>query len=368
MNRIQTFCFLSSIMVLSVGCQNQQDSASYLTEDSFTQITLDTVFEFSESANVAFRSIHTIKSDEHGNVLVHDFSQPYLIMFDQDGNFLSRIGNEGRGPGEFQGISGFIVDENNLWVIDARNIKMEKFEYQQGKYVHIRTIPLGSMELTGGILGKTEEGFFINNRITLVAGSDSNPTERPISLIDENGEILVNTVFALPIEEQMRLQGLGNVFEGSLIFGNQSLMAFDGINRMYTLWTDSLSIYTYTTDRYRRHAFSHKLEPVKLTDQEKDSISRRYHIYQADLRRKLPDVKPLVNDLIMDDNQRVWVELLTENLGHGWFVFTNEGAPLYKMDIPKPGAKLQEVSGNRVYWNYVNDDGLPIFVVSNIRI
>lgn len=60
----------------------------------------------------------------------------------------------------------------------------------------------------------------------------------------------------------------------------------------------------------------------------------RYASVRDDLRRKLPDVN---NNLIIDDHQRIWVELLTEELGQGWFCFTKEGEPLYKIDIPKEG-------------------------------
>jgi hypothetical protein len=76
----------------------------------------------------------------------------------------------------------------------------------------------------------------------------------------------------------------------------------------------------------------------------------------------------VVNNSIIDDHQRIWVKLLTEKLGHSWFCFTLEGEPLYKIDIPEPGAKLQEISGNRVLWNYLNEKGAPTIVQSKINI
>jgi hypothetical protein len=77
----------------------------------------------------------------------------------------------------------------------------------------------------------------------------------------------------------------------------------------------------------------------------------------------LPDVKPIVHNLIIDDHQRIWVELLTEHLGHSWFCFSKEGEPIYKIDKPKTEAELQEISGDRVLWSYPNKEGAPTLAV-----
>ncbi len=356
------------IAFLSFSCTVEIDSTRYLTTNSFTSLPLETVFEFTESEEVAFQQISSIKTDANENILVHDFKQPFLCMFDQEGNFLNKIGREGHGPGEFQQIPSFMVDQENLWVMDSNSIKMEKFEYQDGEYSHIKSISLEKEELAGKFLGKTEDGILIKNWYTLHANRKDNPTERPISLINENGEVLRDSIYMEPIAEQVTLKGSEYTLYIEKIFGNRSLSAFDGLSRTYTLWTDSLAIDAYTIDGDYRRVFSHSLEPVRVTGEERDSVLNRYASVREDLRRKLPDVKPTVNNFIMDDHQRIWVELLTEELGQGWFCFKEEGEPLYKIDIPKPEAELQEISGNRVLWNYENENGAPTIAVSKINI
>lgn len=351
-----------------VSCTGETNASRDLTADSFTFLPLKTVFEFTESEKVAFQQISSIKTDNYGNILVHDFRQPFLFMFDQEGNFVKKIGREGRGPGEFQQIVSFVVAQEHLWIVDSNLMKIEKFEYQNTEYVNINTLGLENEDLTGLLLGKVEEGILIKKRITIHANRKDNPTEASISLIDEDGGIIRDSIFMAPITEQMTLKGSEYTLNIGKIFGNRSLLAFDGIGRIYTLWTDSLAIDTYTVEGDRRRAFSHSLEPIRVTDEERDSILHRYARVRADLSRKLPDVKPVVKDLLIDDHQRIWVELLTEELGHGWFCFTVEGEPLYKIDIPKSGAELQGISGNRVFWNYLNDYGAPTIAVSEINI
>ncbi|MBD3616999.1 MAG: 6-bladed beta-propeller [Gracilimonas sp.] len=354
------------VVFLCVGCEGQEDQKANLSPNSFTSLSMETVFEFTESEEVAFRTISSIKTDNHGNILVLDFWQPYLYMFDKEGNFLEKIGREGRGPGEFEQISSFLVDRENLWVIDSSSLKIEKFEYSDDTYIHIKTIPLGSDELAGKILGKIDRGFLILKSFTLTAGSKENPTVHLVTSIDENGEILRDSIVSVPIAEQMTLQAGENKLIGNKLFGNESLLAFNGINYIYTLWTNSLSIESYSIDGLHKHAFSHVIQPVYITGVEKDSISSKYGLYRSDLRRKMPNVKPVVNDLLIDDNQRIWVELFTSGLGHAWFGFTKNGEALYKIEIPKKGAELQEIVGNRVIWNYQNEEGAPTFIVSKI--
>ncbi|MEX2345009.1 MAG: 6-bladed beta-propeller [Balneolaceae bacterium] len=357
------------LTLLSLACSGNSDIHTQLSDSSFQTLQLNPVFEFTESDEIAFQQINSVKSNNERNIIVHDFRQPFLFMFDEIGNFLKTIGREGQGPGEFQQIMSFMITQDQLWVIDSRTNKIEKFEYQDTEYVHVKSISLEKNELAGVLLGKTEEGFLIKNRYTIHANRKDNPTEQSISLINENGKILRDPIFMASIPEQVTAKGSGNTLNAGKSFGNRSLLAFDGMSQVYSLWTDSLSIDTYSIEGDHRYAFSHPLEPVRITDEEINSAINRYNkIFHADLRRQLPDVKPVVNNLIMDDHQRIWVELLTEGLGHGWFCFTKEGEPLYKIDIPMAGTELQEIHQDRVLWNYLNEDGAPTIAVSEINI
>ncbi len=357
------------VAFMSVACSNENNTPDHLSINSFETLPMEMVFEFTESENVVFQSISSVKSDNYGNILVHDFRQPFLFMFDQEGNFLKRIGREGHGPGEFQQIRSFLVAQDYLWIIDSNTMKIEEFEYQANDYVNINTLSLEDEDLAGLFIGKAEEGILIRKSFIINANRRDNPTEVAISLIDEEGDILRDIIFTIPVKERITARSSGNTLNTSKSFGNESLLAYDGKSRIYTLWTDSLSIDTYTIDGNRQRAFSHPLKPVGISGEERDSVLNVYdNIFRADLRRQLPDVKPIVNNFIIDDHQRIWVELLTEELGNGWFCFTEEGEPLYKIDIPKSGAELQEISRNRMLWNYLNENGAPTFAVSEINI
>lgn len=60
--------------------------------------------------------------DTLNNVIVADDSGMEILYFDNDGHFLKKLGRRGRGPGEFQDLTGMNIDNsNNLIVADQIN-------------------------------------------------------------------------------------------------------------------------------------------------------------------------------------------------------------------------------------------------------
>lgn len=260
-----------------------------------------------------------------------------------------------------------MVTPNHLWIMGSHAVKIELFEYKHAVYQHVHTINLGSRKLAGLFLGKTDKGILIRKEVIIRANRKDNPVKAGITLINKNGEIIHDSILKVPFQEQLTVHHSGNTITTGKSYGNRSLLAFDG-NCIYTLWTDSLSIDRYSLNGDHRKAFSYPLSPVKITDKEKEEVLNKYPaIFRDALQRGLPDVKPVVNKFIIDDQHRIWMDLLTERLGKGWFCFTEEGKPLYKINIPRPGAELQEISGDLVLWNYRDEDGAPTIAVSKIK-
>jgi len=78
--------------------------------------------------------------DQDGNVYVMDTQNSRVQKFDSDGNFVSMWGNRGDGEGQFQNTSSqgwlgrMAVDiQGNLYVIDANNFRIQKFD-SNGNY------------------------------------------------------------------------------------------------------------------------------------------------------------------------------------------------------------------------------------------
>ncbi|GAA5520761.1 hypothetical protein Asal01_00694 [Fodinibius salicampi] len=309
--------------------------------------------------------------DRRGNILINDPSQPVVFMLNGKGNLIQKIGKEGRGPGEFQNAGSFLTVHDSLAVTDGPSHKIEVFQYLNTKYEHIRTIDIENQKLLGNLLGLTDKGILLENDIWLSPFAPKNPTETAISFLDHKGDILQDTLFSVPIHEFVVHDNSETAFVRGKIFGNSSKLAYDdNKGRIYSLWTDKLSIDYFTLDGERHHAFSYPLlQPVNITKVERDSALNRLDEPTRDIMRKhMPDVKPIAGHMVVDDQQRLWVELLSEELGHGWFAFSADGEPLFHIKIPHHNAILQDIRGNTFLWNYTNKKGVPTAVKSRVNI
>lgn len=66
-------------------------------------------------------------SDESGNIYVVEMAEMAIRKYDQDGNFVQRIGRKGRGPGEMQDVTTFSYHNNQLWVVDFMSARFIRF-------------------------------------------------------------------------------------------------------------------------------------------------------------------------------------------------------------------------------------------------
>ncbi len=73
--------------------------------------------------------IGDIAIDGQGNILATDCYNGYIVIYDSDGNFITRWGSYGEGDGQFFYPSGITVDsEGNVYVVDAGNCRIQKFK------------------------------------------------------------------------------------------------------------------------------------------------------------------------------------------------------------------------------------------------
>jgi hypothetical protein len=78
-----------------------------------------------------------------GKVFIFDMlGQNQVMVFDNAGNFIYKVGKKGQGPGEYIGIRTFTIDENFIYVVDNYRSKMLKYSISDGTYLEIRDLPL----------------------------------------------------------------------------------------------------------------------------------------------------------------------------------------------------------------------------------
>jgi DNA-binding beta-propeller fold protein YncE len=69
-----------------------------------------------------------IAVNEQGQVFVTDTGNKRVVVFDSDGNYITKFGSTGLGPGQFDEPVGIAVDEaGQVFVADTWNQRIQVF-------------------------------------------------------------------------------------------------------------------------------------------------------------------------------------------------------------------------------------------------
>lgn len=80
-----------------------------------------------------FKSPHDIRIAPDGSLFVIDEDQ--FLKFGADGRFIKNLLKKGQGPGEFEGISGFIITDKALIALQRQPDKLVKMSHD-GEFIH----------------------------------------------------------------------------------------------------------------------------------------------------------------------------------------------------------------------------------------
>ena len=134
MNRLIYFLILLVILLQSCRNTEEQDSPPIFNNASFQVISIDTDLETDTVKHSDFaRDFEYIELEANENSLIGEIDKMEvddkyiyildrdntnsLFVFDRSGNFITKVGSRGKGPGEYTTISDFAIAANNMVVI-----------------------------------------------------------------------------------------------------------------------------------------------------------------------------------------------------------------------------------------------------------
>ncbi|MCH8559014.1 MAG: 6-bladed beta-propeller [Balneolia bacterium] len=145
------FVLITIFILLGSGSSSEEDYD--VTKPALPEVaTLDFVerFRVSDPAeNVSFNFIHKIHVLSDGNLVVQNSGDYRLYEFTQDGEFVSEIGSQGRGPGEFLEIWNSMVSPGDTLHVLGDNMSHKVFARSAGgewEFIRERTIQFTPQE------------------------------------------------------------------------------------------------------------------------------------------------------------------------------------------------------------------------------
>lgn len=95
----------------------------------FNRKNLLSQFEKEGTLNGEFNKPYCLSMDKAGHLMVCDFGNDRIQIFEPSGKFLAKFGRPGRGMGQFNGpFSAAVLSDGKIVVSDFRNRRIQIFE------------------------------------------------------------------------------------------------------------------------------------------------------------------------------------------------------------------------------------------------
>jgi len=185
--------YVISSFILFISCSNKHETSMNCKEIHYHDLKIHAIKEIpshilkqkksilltGEEEDFLFAQIDRIMLHHH-RIYIQDSKTKSLLVFDTNGQGIKKIGNFGRGPGEYTNIAYFDIDKKgNIYLLDGQQDKLNVYNSQ---YKSIKTIPL---KYEVDIIKNLEEG-----NLLLGLSSWNEKTKKRIMLVDSSMHVL----------------------------------------------------------------------------------------------------------------------------------------------------------------------------------
>jgi hypothetical protein len=321
---------------------------------------------FGDTDEVIIGSMGPFFVDHLGRVYIIDYNQNVLHAYREDGSYLAQIGREGDGPGEFRRINAVRMDDQHLHVMDTSAMRISRFALETFKFADNIPIPF-EMEPAGGyisypgnfyILGDDRYLIHFGTGYTSVMDdSEAEPKEHGRVFNGKIGEFEEGFVYEFPISEAIVHREGGSMSVMSTDYKRRSSISVGG-NQFVHGWSEDLLFTFYDIDGTYRKAFWQPYEKPALNRNEiLNQYAEREEPWRGMIRNDdMPDTWPAYSTMLMDDENRVWTALFTDNEEtYDWRVYTDEGEFLATFSWPR-SKTISEVKNGLAYTRETDEE------------
>jgi len=343
-----------------IGCGDEQPA-----EKADSQV-LEAVATAQSEPAAEFSGITGIGVDSRGNIYAGDRLSELLVL-DGSGKLIRRLGGLGGGPGEFQGIGAVhLLSNDSLFVYDPAAQRATVYAPYTDRVAYtIRfpmpdfSFPLDVQPMRNGVLSAH---FRRINGDVPITGQRRDDLIRHLN---RDGSIRRDTVLVVPEPDVLEVRTKQNLGYYLPRFGRQTLVRWGPDGRIYSLWTDSLRVSIHDQTGRARGGFTARLSSPRLalTDATIDSAARLGSGPGIGVRtlseafRARWQTWPMVEDMLVDDQSRVWIMPVTHAPFADWLAFRTDGTQLAALRLPR-AVHPRLIRGDRLY--AVSKDSLDV--------
>ena len=386
---------LSSLILLCTAvigaCSNNQSQMQSGTSGSSPPavLSMEEFLRIGDEAagdTVFFASIDNIAVNSRGQMFIEERGPAAIRAFDSDGSYLADVGAVGNGPGEYSDplVGGVLIGPaDSVYVLNTwRGKRLTIYGPDQFEFVRSVSIPpypveQGNREENFRILGAVGEGYIaqlrlVPSRLLETAHRETSEVIRMVNLDGSYGPVVTT---GPGYEGVVTLREFAQLpqkipFPDPIPFGRSMNWGLGLDGMLFSGWNDSINIAVMSIDVPEERHISLTHDPIPISNAEmEDWLSHFGPETKAKFsERGLHTTKPAYEELLVDDDNHVWLELSAtqDSSDVEWIVLDMDSRVVGKVILPFD-ARLKAVRGGRVY-AIETKGGMPTVAVYELNV
>lgn len=352
------YCYIL-ILFLIFGCSSPESGGFNLSE--VPESKLELVFTVGDESGVMLGTPFTVKTNKEGDIFILDAGTSEIVVVDKDGNFITKIGRKGNGPGEFNFLFGIDIDPMGyIFAYDNTSRRMSKFhdtpDYQFISSFHI---PMYDGMFPSRIKYAGNDTTIVQYSSFMAGGESADAAMDYIVGLDLEGNIVTNVIAEVGRTEMAYIEAGDRRMNVVIPFGKVTLLETSTIGFFLINWSATSQFDKYTISGEFIERIGNYIEPDPITKSEKDSTIARLGQSRAGMVNMIPDFKPVINEYFIALNGDIWQWIGSrENLD--WFVMDEYGYPIRRLKAPG-GVRFTHADDSRVYGTKMEDASVVIY-------
>jgi len=299
--------------------------------------------------NFILSRVGDIIVDSLGRVFIADLHEMSIKVFEPDGQLVTQLGREGRGPGEFSYIKDLQISNKFLYAIDTNFGVRRIIKYHLNDLGNKETTVLAKNRKNYSLLSKAYPGIYnmyvLDDHYYLAEFviQETKPTKEwqnieltgLLYIIDSEGYITSDLIHEF--QEAILVNKTKGLLAPIRPFFGTSFIEVSSKRDIHLTDPKLFLIKNFNAKGSYKRTFYYPVKEILITP-ESAAKAGLYEYFIQNMRfiNDLPLNWPVIRNMKTDDENRIWVAVTVENMSvYEWWVLESSGELLTKFKWPR---------------------------------
>ncbi|GAA5521071.1 6-bladed beta-propeller [Aliifodinibius salicampi] len=341
-----------ALFIMVMGCSNQSEKQvpdhikklDNLTVNSIPQnpdtVTLVQDQVFGSTNTTVVGNMVDVAVDTNGKVYIADGDQNIIHSYQQDGSYLTSLGKEGDGPGEFRNIGNINIVSDQLYAHARQSQIINIYSLLSQEYmaqIDLNPRNWKNIEDPAGVNSVSTFYPLSDDRFLVAINEFKNPENQFLKYywINSDGKMISEKLLEQKKAAPTRIKGQTPIVF-TLPFAIKPLLAFSSEGNLYSARTDEFLIKLHDRAGDYQEAFYYPYERSPLNKEELISRYPKGSFRQGVSKVDFPETWPVMEQMLIDDEDHLWISTIVDDMEiYQWWVLSEHGELLARFKWPR---------------------------------